>query len=468
MMKKITALGLALVLLAGLCGSAAAEGSAEPWVSAWTELLFRTRNVTLEGAAQFSLDGAWFKTAEGTYIQDGMNSLWRLGLTSPRMDGTERESGYTVIANGEKIYVMEVFTPGVYRTGTDDPQSTVVRNTVQMNQMARMAAVLAEQIRPMLGDRLALSESELTLQLAEGQTPALLDSALNLFWEFGLKRLFLVDYDMVPAEQENREKPGYITPFMELTGSTREIRLRETNLRMTKNGTLPETAEGSAVLDLTYTDGSAHTLEILFRGTAYNVGSSMVDLFDPADYGVSPAPDSTPADRMPEGYAVDQETLNMLLERAEYYRRLAGITKTDSLLLPVLRDGRRNLAELRYGREDGIVRLYQEIGMDGRLMNMTDTEEMGKLAAGSVDGYPGHEEEIRAAEEKLLEFLGTIDPEIRQRVQKLRLERYWAAADGTVLQFEEDPILDEENYVTFVVRTAPEWQIIHYGAYANG
>lgn len=305
MKKKWAALCLAVMLGLGLCAGAAAEESLEPWVDACTDLLFRTGNVTLDGEARFSLDGAWFKTAEGHYVQDGTNSLWRLALTSPRKDGTKRETGYTVVANGGMVFVMEAFTPGIYRSGTDMAQNTVLRNTVQMNQMVRMAAVLADQIRPMLGSRLAMTETELTLQLSEGQTPVLLDSALNVFAEFAVKRLFMMDYDTVPAEQTGAVY-GYITPFLEIINCTREIRLRETNLRMVKGAALPESVEGTAVLDLTYTDGSTHTLDIQFRGTVSDIGTSMVDKFDPADFGVEPAADTTPVERMQEVYAVEQ------------------------------------------------------------------------------------------------------------------------------------------------------------------
>ena len=69
------------------------------------ELLFRTSNVTIKGEASFSLDGNWFKTAKAEYIQDGDRSFWELKLSSPKMDGTVRENGYTIIADGSKVYV---------------------------------------------------------------------------------------------------------------------------------------------------------------------------------------------------------------------------------------------------------------------------------------------------------------------------------------------------------------------------
>ena len=116
-MKRMIA-GLLILALTLISAGAPAETPVRMMYDSVFNLLFDTNNVTLTGHAEFSLDGERFKTADARYVQDGVNSLWDWKLKSPRRDGSERESGYTVIANGEKVYVMEVFYPGMYKTGS--------------------------------------------------------------------------------------------------------------------------------------------------------------------------------------------------------------------------------------------------------------------------------------------------------------------------------------------------------------
>ena len=106
-MKKTFSALLAFILLFAFSVSACAEGLLRPLVDSAQALLFATDNVTLSGHAVFSLEGERFKTADILYKQDGTRSHWQLDLLTPRLYRTDRETGYTIIANGEKIYVME-------------------------------------------------------------------------------------------------------------------------------------------------------------------------------------------------------------------------------------------------------------------------------------------------------------------------------------------------------------------------
>ena len=111
-MRKLVIVLTAALLALAICAAALAENAANDLYNDVADLLFRTNNVTLNATAEFSLDGTWFKTAEGTWKQD-MDRSWRqLILRSPKMDGTERRNGYTIVCEGQKIWLMEVFTPG--------------------------------------------------------------------------------------------------------------------------------------------------------------------------------------------------------------------------------------------------------------------------------------------------------------------------------------------------------------------
>ena len=137
-MKRSFLIILSIILLTVFTTCALAEKPLTALFDFSEELLFATSNVTITGKAEFTLDGEWFKTAEIKYIQDGDRSFWDLKLTSPKQDGTERHNGYTVIADGSKIYVMEVYRPGIYKTGTGTPQSTLLRKSIQLDLMREM------------------------------------------------------------------------------------------------------------------------------------------------------------------------------------------------------------------------------------------------------------------------------------------------------------------------------------------
>ena len=137
-LKKLI-LPAALVLCVILAVSAAlAESTLNGLWKSGCDLLFHTHNVTVKGEASFFLDGEKFKTMRLDYVQDGYRSYYGLKLLTPRADGTQRETGWTIIADQEDITVMEAFYPGTYRTATDDAQNTLLRRTVQLDALTEL------------------------------------------------------------------------------------------------------------------------------------------------------------------------------------------------------------------------------------------------------------------------------------------------------------------------------------------
>ena len=177
-------------------------------------LLFDTNNVTLTGNAEFSLDGERFKTADAKYIQDGTNSLWQWKLLTPRKDGTEREGGYTIIANGEKVYVMEAFYPGVYKTGSTAESDTIMRRSVQLNLLRDLLRILTDQSDTLLGENAITSDSDdtgMTVHIQAGKdVPELVNTALNMTVQFVARRYFDTDYDQI-SERFMAPMENYIT-----------------------------------------------------------------------------------------------------------------------------------------------------------------------------------------------------------------------------------------------------------------
>jgi acyl-CoA synthetase (AMP-forming)/AMP-acid ligase II len=104
-----------------------------------------------DAATREAMDGEWFKTAEVTLKQDQNRSLHRLFLRSPKADGTERKNGYTVVINDEKLFLMEVFTPGVYRSGTTTERDSILRRSAESGLMLQLGYALAGQADTLLG-----------------------------------------------------------------------------------------------------------------------------------------------------------------------------------------------------------------------------------------------------------------------------------------------------------------------------
>ena len=304
-MKRLVVLLVSLMMILSVASGAFAENSvtmpqdatAEDslmlFYDAGVELMFETSNVTLDGHAEFSLDGERFKTADLHYIQNYTNSLYQLKLLTPRRDGTQpdRESGYTIIANGEYVYVIEVIYPGVYKTGTTAAQSTILRRTVQMNLMTDMARLLAGQAENLLGEKVLTVQpdgdggKELTVVLGE-DVPELVNTALNIFYQFAAKRYFKTDYDQI-SEAHMGSMENYMTVTEGILYTTKSVSLKRANCVMQVNSLgQAEQLKGDVSLLLhTGRDGDRQ-MDISFELYVSDRDSSFVGSFDPAEYGV--------------------------------------------------------------------------------------------------------------------------------------------------------------------------------------
>ena len=300
-MKKHLAFLLALVLALAAAANGAAEGRLELMADAVEELLCETGNVTLNGHAEFSLDGEWFKTADGKYIQDGYNSSWQWLLQTPRRDGSVREGGYTVIANGEKVYVMESFYPGVYKTGTTFRSATILRQSVQLTLMLRLFRQLAEQAETLLGEQAVTVVSDgpegLAIRLqADESAPEAVQTALNLAAQFAAKRYFGTDYDRL-SPQYMLPMASYLTVTQAILGTTCELGLRAADVTLKRDaGGRLEQITGKAELELDTNLDGAHRLSIEFRLDVSDWESSHVGTFSPEKYGVTLAEGYAPLD----------------------------------------------------------------------------------------------------------------------------------------------------------------------------
>ena len=202
--KKMIAAALAAMCLVS---GAMADGVLTEFYDAGCRLLFDTENVTLTGKAVFSLDGVRFKTAEGIYIQAGEDSYLKLGLNTPLSDGTERDTGYTVIANDNHIFVMEDYTPGVYREGETYTGSSLISRTVYLNSLMAMGRMVADTAEKSLEGHITATQAEdggtgLEIRMGSGESPALLDGMVTLIGQYLAGAYFGVDYNYYTAAEE--------------------------------------------------------------------------------------------------------------------------------------------------------------------------------------------------------------------------------------------------------------------------
>ena len=200
-MKKLIAVILTVLLALMLCEGVLAENDAESLYDRLVDLLFYTDNVTMEVKAEFSLDGEWFKTAEGVWKQDRDRSWRQLILTAPKMDGTTLQNGYTIVAAGNQINIMEVYFPGTFKTGTAVSRDSILRRTVETEQLIRLGSVIASQADLLLGNESVTKTNDREYRISLNRIISLLaDAALNQLARFAAKRYFGIDDDLLSMD----------------------------------------------------------------------------------------------------------------------------------------------------------------------------------------------------------------------------------------------------------------------------
>ena len=292
--SKVLFLLLAGVLCLVLISAALAEGG--PLSGLWTsgcQLLFHTDSVTVDGEANFSLDGEHFKTAELHYVQDGYSSFYGLRLLTPWDFGTQRESGWTIIADPVGDYaVMEVRHPGVYRMGTDSPQNTLLRSSVQLDALTELGGLLVKQLEPLLPEgTITVTQAEgaatTHISLKEDQIPDVAASALNVAAGYLADRWFTGGHDRSFSEDESAPFENYVTVTGALTNGTVRWGLKELQADFTadEQGRLTE-MKGELRVESTFWDGVVREVEVDFHLTMTDYGESKVKPFAPDDYDV--------------------------------------------------------------------------------------------------------------------------------------------------------------------------------------
>ena len=326
-LRIVLSLLLSLTILFACAIAVLAEGTLRSLLEAGETLLFATDNVTVSGHAEFRLNGERFKTADILYMQDGVNSHWQLDLLTPRQFRSDQKTGYTVIANGEKIYAMEHYHAGTYKAGFDQPCSAIIRRTTRSDMLVSAGFAAVDLIEALLPeDALVAADrdgfKELRFTLTKDTTPALLNSSLNLAADFVLHRFMNMDYDHFNASVSHFEDHLTITEAILYT--TRSFGLGDTSVTILLDDQNRLTAASGTVTALLDIEGHEdYVLEIVFDLTVSDYGSTYVKVFDPDAFGVVLYGTDVPEEEVDKAFA------DVLRDRALEILAAAGFSGSE-------------------------------------------------------------------------------------------------------------------------------------------
>ena len=462
MKKRFLAVMIALLLAAAaIVGCAAGtEGKLTSLVSAGATLVFDTHNVTIKGNAEFQLDGQRFKTAEITYIQDGEDSFWQEKLFTPRPYMSDLETGFTVISNSGNVFLMEPYTPGVYRTGYNDPQNTIVHESMESRLLASFLKTAAAMTETELAPCITYGDNTLELNISATQTPEIVNEALLMGARFVAKRLFNIDYDVAIYDRSD----------WAITSTTREI------LFMTESCAIHEASvqfvsddqgrlsaiKGYAVLGLDYVDKETRELKTIFELSIGDYGTSVVKSFDPEEYHVVSSKHAVL--QQPE---TDQETADALTQRALECWKAAGFANADRFEL------------LSFGNESGIFSLnftdpeedsiewnyYIEIGDTGNALYMS-TDPQNRYENWLEHEQPEVPEVSDETMNRIREFLKLVNPELQY--EKLVVLSQYVYDDAVFIVLAEEDYESKMYWLDLTVQLSPDFRIVDYTSVGRG
>ena len=472
-MKKLAVITMAALLALTVCAAALANETASELFEKTRDLLFRTENVTLKATAEFALDGDWFKTAEGTWKQDGDRSFRELVLRAPRADGTERRNGYTIVTEGDRLFLMEAFTPGVYRPGYSAGRRSILRNTVESEALCNLAGALFSQADLLLGEGAVsrTAEGGYLLKL-DGNAPEMANAALNQLVRFAAKRYFDMDFDL---QRTDRQQSLYsfitVTEGLLYTTQSAAVRQAEITVQTDAEGRIAR-AEGTAALDITTSSDGVKQLDIRFTAEVSDTGSTEVKAFKPEDYGVTQAPDMYMV--MDSGEEITGETLpenGALIDQIEmrameiWAETGFDSTATTSVACRTLEDGYE--VSFDGGYEETLKSYFTPDGQFTFIQAEPSGWQNRNIEEYTYDPAPDAETD-RKAKEFLMGFLERISPEKLETVKDLKMEWMFEADGAVYAQYNEEPLDQEGDGVLFVVRLSPEMRIEYYSCVSNG
>ena len=449
---NLLSLLLAAVMLVGLTAPAAAENELFTLMDVIDALLFYTDNVTVTGTADFTMDGKNFKSVEVTYMQDGVNSYWDLKTVTPKADGTERDGGYTIIANGEDIYVMEVFYPGAYKHACDEPQSSLVRETALLGPMMSFARILSDEITlPMTVTKTAAG-TEMRLAMADQEVPLLMDAAVNVAARYIAGRYFGTGMDRRTDYMKDFTWDSYITPTQALVNTTEYLNLNAFDVTFVLNDQTDLTSvNGFVQVDAVDFAGTSRALKATFSISVGAYGSTHVRTFDPADYDVVPFIEYINA--APEGGWDELDPIDdSFVETAGSLAVAMGFTLEQPVVNTYRNDG--YIVINLYDGENDLMFCLLEDHTAGMTYNLNNPVLLWDAEIEPVTGVS--DETLAEAERVLAAFTAKASPVSAESYTTVKPVGMVRDAAGELFLYFED---GDGAGISWIVKAEPEWTV---------
>lgn len=468
MLRHIRLCALSAILLCVfLSVPAQAEGTLEDLWDSGVQLLLHTENVTVDGEAEFFLDGERFKTAQVHYVQDGLNSYYGLKLLTPWPDGTEKETGWIIIGQETggndmgTIYVIEAYSPGVYHEGFDRMNKTLLRSTDRLDDLLALGRLLTGHMEAALPEG-AVTESEaegirtVRIDISREQLPAGTDSVVNLAVRYLAPRVINVAVGTYVTEFSR-----YVSPTRALVVGTDEWLLNSVQMEasLDDQGRLTA-AEGEIRVTSVYWDHKEREVTVKFSGTASAYGQSRVQPFDPADYGLRSIHDFWDEER--DDIYMDENTWEQWRDKnAAIWARQGYSLDPDWEWSGRQRNG---LIHFTIVDPDGDCFVTWYDG-EGRLLILNHMHTLLKEQWAVVRHEKADDDDLAQAEALVRDFLAEYNPEFMDRLDGMKDERgVRITEDGSRYLVLSDEM---NNEICFDIRIAPSPGIEYFCSVEN-
>ena len=448
-MKKLMISLSVMLLVLAVCFAVLAENStpATELYDSLTKLLFKTDNVTLTGTAKFSLDGVWFKTADITLKQDGDRSYRELALSGTKPDGMAQKNGYRIVTDGSVLYLMETFSPGIYRQGGTTEHTSLIRISRETEQLIRLGRAVASGAELILGmDTVSKTpEGDIRFEYKDLDSD-LLNAVLNQVFQFAARRYFDNEYDSYSVDRHARiEDYATITQGILYTAENVSLKQAQVTVKLDDKGT-PKYMEGEIALNLATAGRGERQIDISFQMNVKDIGKTKVKRFDPADYDVVSEYEIAGAETM----YIDESYLNETERAALKALGLAGFDR-NSIVYAGYQGMEDEGGEVCFGGVEGWEEKFLVTG-DGKVtaMDMDSAEwKNGSDDQFTYDPQPDAETDGKV-KAFLKDFLQEVNPDLLKTVDGLKVEWLYKRYDHVYAQYTGDAA------VTFVVRIEPE------------
>ena len=457
-MKKLLISLTALMLVLFVCISVMAENSspATQLYDSLVQTLFHTDNITLTGTAKFSLDGVWFKTAKITLKQDGNRTFRELSLRGPKRDGTVQKNGYTIVTDGTALYLMEAVTPGVYRTGGTAEHTSLLRNSLETEQLIGLGRALVGQADLFLGADAVTEtrEGDIRFELKDN-VPDLFNAMVNNIFQFAGRRYFDEDFDCYSMENSARID-DYETVTRGILYTARTVSLKEASVTLKRYGNgVAQYLEGDIALNVENDGEGMRQVDVSFQVNVKDVDKTTVKRFAPDDYGVVSEYEMAAA----EPRFFDDSDLNGPELQALNTLTSAGFDKNTIVYMAYYNKAEEGY-EVSFGGAEGWEETFL-ISADEKLTEMIPASS--EWQNGSEDQFTYNPEPDKERDEQALEFVNSfiqgVDPDLSKSLKDLKTDWLYKRYDHVYAQYTGKTQDENSSVVTVVVRISPYLRI---------